>query len=120
MRFEIVMNIGAWRDLHRHRIQTQQRERFTIVNGFDIPEGLKEAGLDQKYIDATRQAEELFKKIGEDICCNLGSVNIAKMMESGNDFFAAIYQSIYALDHVSRNSELSSAPSIEQGNQKNH
>ncbi|AGR40807.1 class 1b ribonucleoside-diphosphate reductase subunit alpha [Spiroplasma taiwanense] len=61
-----------------------------------------------------------FKKIGEDICCNLGSINIAKAMESGTEFEELIYNSILALDHVSRNSDLSSAPSIEQGNKKNH
>lgn len=26
VRFEIVMNVGAWRDLHRHRMLTQQRQ----------------------------------------------------------------------------------------------
>lgn len=61
-----------------------------------------------------------FKKIGEDICCNLGSINIAKAMESGQNFSDMIYQSIYALDHVSRNSDFSSAPSIELGNKNNH
>lgn len=61
-----------------------------------------------------------FKKIGDDICCNLGSVNIAKIMESGLEFSESIYWSIYSLDHVSRNSDLSSAPSIEQANKKNH
>lgn len=61
-----------------------------------------------------------FKKIGEDICCNLGSVNIAKMMESGSEFSNSIYQAIYALDHVSRNSDLSSSPSIALGNKNNH
>lgn len=77
LRFEILMNIGAWRDLHRHRIQTQMRQRFTIENGFDIPEGLKEAGLSDQYIAAILQSEELFKKlekIDPDIaqyCCTL-------------------------------------------------
>ncbi|MFI5205763.1 MAG: FAD-dependent thymidylate synthase, partial [Candidatus Paceibacterales bacterium] len=78
LKFEITMNIGAWRDLHRHRTQTQMRQRFTIEHGFDVPEGLQEAGLDQKYIAATRQAEEIFKKIvlvNPDMaqyCCTLG------------------------------------------------
>ncbi len=60
-----------------------------------------------------------FKTIGEDVCCNLGSVNIAKMMESGNEFGQAIEQAIYALNHVSRNSNLVSAPSIVKGNKNN-
>jgi len=75
--FEIMMNIGAWRDLHRHRMHTQMRQRFSIYNGFDVPEGLKEAGLDGKFVSAIQKAEEVFKKIAEkdeDIaqyCCTL-------------------------------------------------
>ncbi len=78
LRFEILMNIGAWRDLHRHRTHTQMRQLFTIENGFDVPAGLKEAGLDEKYISATRQAEEVFKKIEKinpemaQYCCTFG------------------------------------------------
>lgn len=60
-----------------------------------------------------------FKEIGEDICCNLGSVNIAKIMESGREFGQAITSAITALNHVARNSDLSSAPSIELGNKNN-
>ncbi|AUM62351.1 class 1b ribonucleoside-diphosphate reductase subunit alpha [Spiroplasma monobiae] len=65
-------------------------------------------------------ADLSFSKTGEDICCNLGSMNIAKTMESGEEFSEVIYNSILALDHVSRNSDLSSAPSIENGNKNNH
>ena len=78
VRFEILMNIGAWRDLHRHRTQTQMRQRFTIENGFDTPDGLREAGLGQAYIDATKRAEEIFKKIEKinpdmaQYCCTFG------------------------------------------------
>jgi len=78
VRFEILMNIGAWRDLHRHRIQTQMRQRFTINHGFDVPEGLKDAGLESSYIAAVQQAEEVYRKIEKvDIdmaqyCCTMG------------------------------------------------
>ena len=78
LRFEILMNIGSWRDLHRHRMHTQDRQRFTIYNGFDIPEGLVESGLEQKFISAMRVAEEVFKKIEKhdkdlaQYCCTLG------------------------------------------------
>ncbi|PPE06812.1 class 1b ribonucleoside-diphosphate reductase subunit alpha [Mesoplasma corruscae] len=57
---------------------------------------------------------------GDDICCNLGSLNIAKVMEAGEDFGEVINSSVKALDLVSRTSDLSSAPSVEQGNKKNH
>ncbi|QBQ08174.1 ribonucleotide-diphosphate reductase subunit alpha [Spiroplasma gladiatoris] len=61
-----------------------------------------------------------FSKLGEDICCNLGSLNIAKTMESGQEFSDVIFRSICALDYVSRASNLSSAPSIKKGNENNH
>jgi len=77
LRFEILMNIGAWRDLHRHRIHTQYRQKFDIYNGFDIPEELREANLDEEYSAAIKRAEEVFLKIeknDQDIaqyCCTL-------------------------------------------------
>ena len=61
--FEIVMNIGAWRDLHRHRMHTQMRQNWSIYHGFDIPEELKESGLAQKFESAIHQAENVFLKI---------------------------------------------------------
>ena len=63
LRFEILMNIGSWRDLHRHRMHTQEKQLFTIYHGFDVPEMLKEAGLDGKFILAIEQAENIYKKI---------------------------------------------------------
>ncbi|AKU79343.1 class 1b ribonucleoside-diphosphate reductase subunit alpha [Spiroplasma turonicum] len=61
-----------------------------------------------------------FVKLGEDICCNLGSLNIAKVMESGKEFKDVVFDAVYSLDYVSRNSDLRSAPSIENGNRNNH
>lgn len=78
LRFEVVINIGAWRDLHRHRMLTQYREKFNVYNGFDMPEELKEAGLDKKAGLAVSRVAELFKKIEKNdpdiaqYCCALG------------------------------------------------
>ncbi|MBU4692832.1 class 1b ribonucleoside-diphosphate reductase subunit alpha [Mycoplasma sp. CSL7491-lung] len=60
------------------------------------------------------------KKIGEDISCNLGSLNIAKIMDSGSEFGSVVERSIRALDKVSRIADLSSAPSVNNGNSNNH
>ncbi|MBZ9577806.1 FAD-dependent thymidylate synthase [Patescibacteria group bacterium] len=78
LKFEILMNIGAWRDLHRHRIHTQYRERFNVYNGFDIPEELKEASLDREFSEAVSRVAELFQKVEKvdpdvaQYCCALG------------------------------------------------
>lgn len=63
LRFEIVMNIGAWRDLHRHRMLTQFRQKFTAPQGFDVPEELEEAGLKKDFVSAVLGVEDIFGKI---------------------------------------------------------
>lgn len=61
-----------------------------------------------------------FSKTGHDICCNLGSLNIAKAMDDSEHFEHLVANSIRALDHVSRESNLKCAPSIRKGNLANH
>ena len=45
MRFEIVMDIGSYRDLHRHRMMTQERQTFSTHHGFATPAEALEAAL---------------------------------------------------------------------------
>ncbi|MCI4676658.1 class 1b ribonucleoside-diphosphate reductase subunit alpha [Mycolicibacterium litorale] len=60
-----------------------------------------------------------YKKIGKDISCNLGSLNIAKAMDSP-DFGQTIEVAIRALTAVSDQTKITSVPSIEQGNNDAH
>ena len=62
-RFEIVMNIGAWRDLHRHRMLTQQRQNFSCFHGYDVPKEIIEAGLENEFRRAIEPVETIFSKI---------------------------------------------------------
>ncbi len=61
--FEITMNVGAWRDIHRHRMQTQMRQKLSVHHGYDLPAELAEAGLDGKFRSALEKAEAVFHKI---------------------------------------------------------
>ncbi len=63
VRFELVMNNGAWRDIQRHRMMTQHRQLFTCVHGYDVPPEVTEAGLEQEFKDAIRLVEDVFVKI---------------------------------------------------------
>ena len=47
--FDILMDIGGWRDLHRHRRCQQIQQNFTTVHGYETPPPLLEAGLDGDY-----------------------------------------------------------------------
>ncbi|MGB8390253.1 class 1b ribonucleoside-diphosphate reductase subunit alpha [Mycobacterium sp.] len=60
-----------------------------------------------------------YAKVGKDISCNLGSLNIAKAMESP-DFAQTIEVAIRALTAVSDQTHITSVPSIEQGNNDSH
>lgn len=63
VRFEIIMNIGAWRDLQRHRMLTQQRQLFSCHHGYDTPPEVTEAGFSQEYRNAMESVEKLFSRI---------------------------------------------------------
>lgn len=65
LRYDITINIGAWRDLHRHRMLSQQRQLFTVEHGHDTPQELIDAGLDQPYRDALHNAAAIYKKIAQ-------------------------------------------------------
>lgn len=58
-----------------------------------------------------------YKEIGKDISCNLGSINIAKIME-GSDFGSTISTAIRALSAVSdlADEDMSCSPTIQSGN----
>ncbi|MBH0781643.1 class 1b ribonucleoside-diphosphate reductase subunit alpha [Nocardia sp. NEAU-351] len=60
-----------------------------------------------------------YAKVGKDISCNLGSLNIAKAMDSP-DFARTIEVAIRALTAVSDQTHIYSVPSIEQGNNQSH
>jgi thymidylate synthase ThyX len=57
--YDIVMDIGAYRDLHRHRRCQQFRQSYSARLGFETPDAIREAGLLASYealITAARNA----------------------------------------------------------------
>jgi len=60
-----------------------------------------------------------YETVGKDISCNLGSMNIAKTMDSP-DIAASIETAIRALSAVSDMSYINSVPSVAEGNAKSH
>jgi thymidylate synthase ThyX len=63
VRFEIVMDIGSYRDLHRHRMMTQERQMFSTLHGYSTPAELQHAGLDRQFEEALDRADRLFRKM---------------------------------------------------------
>ncbi len=50
--FDMVIDIGAYRDLHRHRRCHQYRQDYTGNLGFDVPEALAPSGAETLYREA--------------------------------------------------------------------
>jgi len=67
--FDILGNLGLYRDLHRHRILTQERQDFTTVHGFDIPPEIEEGGFKNEFDHCMQRAAELYERIYRDLPC---------------------------------------------------
>ena len=64
-------------------------------------------------------ADLTYQHIGDDISCNLGSLNIAMVMDS-DDFDGTIDTAIRGLTAVSDQTSIDSVPSVRQGNEHSH
>lgn len=64
--FDILGNLGLYRDLHRHRILTQERQDFTTVHGYDTPQEVVEADFKNDFDRCMERAAELYEKIYKD------------------------------------------------------
>lgn len=60
-----------------------------------------------------------YRRMGKDISCNLGSLNIAHAMDSG-DLAHTVETAIRALTAVSDMSDIGSVPSVAEGNRRSH
>jgi len=54
--YDMVMDIGAYRDLHRHRRCQQIRQAYSMKLGFETPELISDAGLGSLYASAMANA----------------------------------------------------------------
>ncbi len=62
-RFDILMDIGAYRDLHRHRRCVQIHQEYCFAHGFDTPREIHEAGYGGRYAEAMQRAADAGQKL---------------------------------------------------------
>ena len=68
LRFDILMDIGGFRDMHRHRRCVQIKQGFTARHGYETPDagdaaGLAEAGVMGDYQAAIEAAHAASRQI---------------------------------------------------------
>ncbi len=65
---DLKIDLGIYRDLHRHRMMTQQRQDFTVELGFsDIPDEINEAGYAADIQACVDKVTELYHAIKKDL-----------------------------------------------------
>jgi thymidylate synthase ThyX len=62
-RFDILMDIGGFRDMHRHRRCVQIMQDFSTAHGFDTPPEVEAAGIRSDYESAMKRAETAVQKL---------------------------------------------------------
>lgn len=65
--FEIVADFGAYRDLQRHRMLTQERQLLGCELGFFVPEEIIGTELESKYVTAMERAKSAWEAISAEL-----------------------------------------------------
>ena len=64
-RFDILMDIGGFRDMHRHRRCVQIGQGFTTKHGYDVPPEVEKGGATQGYNAIMRRAADAVEKLAK-------------------------------------------------------
>lgn len=65
--FEILADFGVYRDLHRHRMLTQERQLLSCDYGFFVPREIIGTPLEDEYLDAMHKAKEVYDAIAAEL-----------------------------------------------------
>jgi hypothetical protein len=63
--YDIIMDIGAYRDLHRHRRCQQFRQAYSLQLGFATPDAITRAGLGALYTRLMSLASNVVRQLPE-------------------------------------------------------
>jgi thymidylate synthase ThyX len=61
--FEMFTNFGMFRDLHRHRILTMERQLLSTRHGYDIPAEIIKLGIAKDFKDCMYKCNEVYEMI---------------------------------------------------------
>jgi len=61
--FDLINNFGMFRDFHRHRVLTMERQLLTTQHGFKMPDEVSILGIDKDFEDCMYKSKEVFDTI---------------------------------------------------------
>ena len=62
-RFDILMDIGGFRDMHRHRRCVQIVQGYTTAHGYEMPQEIAAAGLSDRYDETMRRCRDVVSQL---------------------------------------------------------
>ncbi len=65
--FEILADFGVYRDLHRHRILTQERQLLTCRYGYYVPPEIQGTEMEKEYAAAMERAKKAYDIISSEL-----------------------------------------------------
>ncbi|HZA71019.1 MAG TPA: FAD-dependent thymidylate synthase [Nitrososphaeraceae archaeon] len=63
--FEMFTNFGMFRDLHRHRILTMERQLLSTKHGYDIPKEITDSGMEKDFRDCMHLSSNTYQNIAK-------------------------------------------------------
>jgi thymidylate synthase ThyX len=58
--FDFLTNFGMFRDFHRHRVLTLERQLLTTDHGYIVPDEIKHLGIKKDFDDCMYKSKEVF------------------------------------------------------------
>jgi thymidylate synthase ThyX len=59
--FELLTNFGMFRDLHRHRLLTIERQLLSTKHGYDIPQEIVDLGIAKEFKDCMYECNDVYQ-----------------------------------------------------------
>ncbi len=65
--FEILADFGVYRDLHRHRMLTQERQLLSCSHGYYTPSEISGTDMEKEYHEAMTRAQKAYDTIAAEL-----------------------------------------------------
>jgi thymidylate synthase ThyX len=65
--FELITNFGMFRDMHRHRVLTLERQLLSTRHGYDMPGEIKGAGLAKEFAECMSSSRDAYEAIAKEM-----------------------------------------------------
>ena len=75
--FDFLTNFGMFRDFHRHRVLTLERQLLTTNHGYVVPDEIVQLGIKKDYDDCMYNSKQVFDTFEDKdartstVCCKL-------------------------------------------------